>query len=283
MILWDRHKDFSSSFLAEHHNYVLQDVFHHIKAFLLYPLNCSCGSLCQCEASRAKIVLSLNADLYNQAEERQENRDSLYAMRALLKIPDDNFFRKHYGKAYPLWLIQEEFQKKEAYHFRVVERLVWALLRLARTYEVSIIGQPRASIKEAVDLILRKTPLKTKARKREKEHYLCGEKAYGMQLNAHKSVCHFIVAFKFLEGNDPYFSLANSEATLQQIQSFLSLSHWIRKKLLSFETPNIKEKSLFSEEGLLPLPAWVNSDDVHIPLEPFAVKLEEINDSEKII
>jgi len=164
MTLWNQHKGFSIEFLAEHHDYVLYDVFHHIKAFLLYPLNCSCDGLCQCEALRAKVVLSLNVNLYNQAQERQENPDLLSAMRFFFKIPDDGFFRKHYGDAYPIWLIQKEFQEKEASnHFRIVDRLVWTLLRLAKTYELSEYGEPRASIKEAVQVVLGKTPLKTES------------------------------------------------------------------------------------------------------------------------
>ena len=49
-------------------DFVLYDVFHNIKAHLLYPLNCGCGEDCLCEATRAKIVLSLNVDLYNKPE-----------------------------------------------------------------------------------------------------------------------------------------------------------------------------------------------------------------------
>jgi hypothetical protein len=275
MTLWNQHTGFSIEFLAEHHDYVLYDVFHHIKALLLYPLNCSCDGLCQCEALRAKVVLSLNVDLYNQAQERQENPDLLSAMRFFFKIPDDGFFRKHYGEAYPIWLIQREFQEKEASnYFRIVDRLVWTLLRLAKTYELSLFEEPRASIKEAVGVILGKTPLKTKARKQEKVPYLCGEKAYGAQLKTYKSVCHFIAAFKFMEENDPSFSLDCPE----KIRSFLSLSHWVRKKLLSFHTPNIKQKSSFSEEVLLSLPTWINSDDLQISLDPFEDKLQELNE-----
>jgi len=93
-------------------------------------------------------------------------------------------------------------------------------------------------------------------------------------LNTYKSVCHFIGAFKFMEENNPSFSLTCPE----KIQSFLSLSHWVRKKLLSFRTPNIKQKSSFSQEALLSLPVWINSDDLQISIDPFEDKLQELNE-----
>lgn len=193
-------------------------------------------------------------------------------MKLLFKIPDDSYFKINYAQNYPIWLIQEKFQT-EYTRRNFVERLIWGLLRLGKTYELSILKEPRASINEAVSLILGGMPLKTTAKKLEKEEYLCGEKAYSAQLSAYKSVCHFITAFKFMEENSPSFSLAEPE----QIQKFLSLSHWFRKKLLILQTPNVKEKSLFSEEILLSLPSWVNSDDVHIAIDPLEDKLLKIN------
>src|SRR5579863_2407021 len=99
MMIWDKHKDFSPEFLAKHHDYILYDVFHHIKAFLLYPLNCSCEGHCRCATLREKIILSLNVDLYNQAQERQDHPDHLYAMKLLFNLPDESYFRRHYGEA----------------------------------------------------------------------------------------------------------------------------------------------------------------------------------------
>jgi hypothetical protein len=230
MILWDRHKEFTSDFLTQHHDYVLFDLFHQVKAALLYPLNCSCQSGCECGKLREKIVLSLNVDAYNQAEARQEHPDRLYAIKMLFKIPDDTFFRKHCGEIYPMWLVQETLQKKEANnHFKIVERLVGVLLRLAQTYEISIFREPRASIKEAVELILGKTPLKVKARKQEQEPYLCGEKGYSAQLNTYKTVCHFVAAFQLMGKGTSCFSLTCPD----KIREFLTLSHWFRKKLLA--------------------------------------------------
>jgi hypothetical protein len=42
MTLWKEHRGFTPEFLTEHHDLVLYDVLHHIKAVLLYPPNCSC-------------------------------------------------------------------------------------------------------------------------------------------------------------------------------------------------------------------------------------------------
>jgi hypothetical protein len=272
--LWDKYKDFPPEFLAKYHEYVLYDVFHHIKAFVLYPLNCGCKDDCACEGLRAKIVLSLNVDLYLRMQEHREDCDPCYAIRHLLKIPSDSFLSKHYAQSYPVWLIQAELQKKEAdNHFKIVGRLVWTLLRLAQTYELSIFKEPRASINEAVELILGKTPLKTKSNVFEKEAYLCGEKAYSAHLNTYKSVCHFMAASQLIGKGNPCFSLTQPD----QIQEFLRISHWMREKLLSLETPNIRGKSLFQEATLLPLPSWINSDGLHIPVDPLEGKLQEIN------
>jgi hypothetical protein len=62
----------------------------------------------------------------------------------------------------------------------------------------------------------------------------------------------------------------------EQITEFLSLSHWIRKKLLAIETPNVKGKVLIAEDALVSLPSWVNSDGIDIPLDVFEHKLQEI-------
>ena len=270
MALWNTYQEFSPSFLAQHHDYVLYDTFHHIQAFLLYPLNCGCKDNCICEGSRAKVVLSLNVDLYNKTLEKRENPELLHTMKLLLEIPDDSFFREHYAETYPLWLINDKLHQKETdNHFRIVARLVWTLLRIAATNEASIYREPRASLNEAIEMILGKTPLKTKAKALKKEPYLCGEKGYSAHFNAYKSVCHFMASYQFLK-EEKLFSFDKPS----QIQEFLSLSHWIREKLLSLQTPNIKAKSLFSEEVLCPLPPWVESDKVGIALQPYEDKLE---------
>lgn len=77
-----------------------------------------------------------------------------------------------------------------------------------------------------------------------------------------------------MEENNPYFSLTDP----QKIQQFFNLSRGIQQKLLSVETPNVKEKSLFSNESFLPLPSTVYSDHIPIPIIPFRHKLKEITD-----
>lgn len=197
MNLWDKYQEFPPDFLSRYRDFVLYDVFHHIKAILLYPLNCGCSKDCACEATRAKIVLSLSVNLYNKARTRGENPDLLYAMKYFFKIPDDGFFREHYGECYPLWLIDEKFSEKSALnHFQIVGRLVWTLLRLARTYELSFYREHRASLTEAVSIILGKAPLKGKKAKQGKTAYLCGEKGYTAHFNTYKPVCHLIAAFQ---------------------------------------------------------------------------------------
>jgi len=275
MDLWDKYQEFPPDFLSRYRDFALYDVFHHIKAILLYPLNCGCSKDCACEVTRAKIVLSLNVDIYNKARARQENPDRLHAMKYFFRIPDDGFFRKHYGECYPLWLIDEKFCEKSALnHFQIVGRLVWTLLRLARTYELSFYGEHRASLTEAVSIILGNAPLKGKKAKQEKAIYLCGEKGYTAHFNTYKPVCHLIAAFQHMEENNPCFSLADP----QKIQELFNFSQGIRHKLLLVETPNVKEKSLFSEESFLSLPSWVYSDDILIPVKPFQNKLDDLTD-----
>jgi hypothetical protein len=119
------------------------------------------------------------------------------------------------------------------------------------------------------------TPLKAKSNKAANEPPLCGEKAYSIQLNAYKSICHFVAAYKYLEGNDPSFSLTQAE----YIEKFLSLSHWIRAKLLILETPNVKERFMFPEKSLISLPEWISSDGIHLLIEPFGDKLQNLRSS----
>lgn len=279
MTSWHKYQDFSS-FLEKHHDLVLYDVLHHIKAFILFPLNCSCKPSCFCDEQREKVVLTLNTDLYNQALQNKEDPELLYAMKVLWRIPDDRYFRERQGKAYPLWLIEQELERREdKYHFKMVSRIVWALLRLGKTYEVSIFGERQASMKEAIEKILGPIPLKSKVMRLKPNDYLGGEKAHEARFNEYKSVCHFIAAFEHIKKEKKF---QDQEASLflletpEHIEEFLSLSHWFRKELLSLETRNVKEKLFFSDNDLLPLPSWVNSDKVSLQIEPYQEKLKEI-------
>jgi hypothetical protein len=84
---------------------------HHIKAFLLYPLNCDCEGGYHCESIRDKIVLSLNMELLTQAQARQDHPDQITAMKMIFKIPDESYFKVNYAHSYPV-LIDERFNRK---------------------------------------------------------------------------------------------------------------------------------------------------------------------------
>ena len=125
MITWNHHKEFSTDFLAEHHHLMLYDVLHHIKAFLLFPLNCFCEDSCQCTEWREKITLALNTHHYNKAYKENEKSERARAMRNLWNIPGNQFFREQYVGAYPIWVIEKELRRrKETFWF--IDQLVWA-------------------------------------------------------------------------------------------------------------------------------------------------------------
>ena len=124
--------------------------------------------------------------------------------------------------------------------------------------------------------------------KLKKNDYFGGEKAYASRFNEYKSVCHFIAAFTHMEqkvsqGRPSFFTLKAP----QQIEQFLSLSHWFRKKLLGLETPNVKEKLFFSDQTLIPLPDWIMSDKVNISIEPYQDIIErieaQVNDPKNLV
>jgi hypothetical protein len=273
-MIWKNYKEFSEPFLSQHYDLILYDTFHHIVPLLLYPLNCSCKDVCACEDMRAKITLSLNTHLYLQAHESKKDPDKLDAMKLILRIPDEKFFKTNFVNSYPIWLIRERFLREETQkNFIIVYQLIWTLIRLAKTYETSLYGSNRGSIKEAITLLLGDMPLKAKANKARKG-ILYGEKAYSAQFNIFKPVCHFIVALKFLDLMDSHLSLINPNT----IETFLSIAHWVREKLLTLETPNVKGKSLFQEKTLLSLPSWVTSHDIKIHIDHFEQKLHQINE-----
>ena len=273
MIEWKSYSDFSPTFLQKFHDVVLQDTFHKIQTFILFPLNCRCKGHCLCEDQRNQITLSLNVDFLNQAEASGKSPAFCSAIKSLMEVPNEIYFRAHWNEAYPLWLIQKEFEKREeGNHFKIIDRLVWTLLRLGQTYKESPLSERQASLTEAIELIVGDTPLKTE----QSKDYICGERAYGKYLKHYKSVCHFIAAFEVLRqegqcGNHP-FSLNNS----LQIERFLQLSDWFRGQLLSLKTLNIKNKSLFSEDFLLPLPRWVNAKGSELSIDPLVERVRDI-------
>jgi hypothetical protein len=275
-MIWEAPKEFSKTFLRQHHDHVLVNTFHRIKAYILYPLGCGCIKACRCEERRQQVILSLNVAYYNHLEDRCDDLFHLSALRHFLRIPEDRFFRRQQEQVYPLWLIKEKFQEQEAIlRVRIIDRLVWTLLRLAATYKAFPFAEPRASVHEAVEIILGKNPLKSILRKADGQDYLCGEKGYSAQFTLYKPVCHFIAAFRLgkpFSPNSPCLTVMEPE----DISIFLKHSHWLRCQLLCLETPNIKEKRLFTEDTLLPLPSWVDSHDIHIPIDPFPDKLQAI-------
>ncbi len=278
MTLWNEHRALSEDFLTQHHDLVLYDVFHRVVAFLLYPPRCSCESyLCQCDSIRARITLSLNLDFYNKLQERNEDSEFLIAARLLLKIPEVSYFQKHYTNAYPSWLIDKDLSREEK-NFNHVNQLAWTLLRLFKTHQLSIFRESKTSINESLEVIFGKTPVKTKRKKGSKKEDLGGEHAHKKQFKRYKAVSHFIVALYFMKiENKQEDTLLFFQNQPDRISQFLSLAHWFREKFLLLQTPNTKKKDVFLEEEILPLPSWVNSQGIDIPIEPFEEKLEEIN------
>jgi hypothetical protein len=190
-------------------------------------------------------------------------------MRHLLRIPEDSFLNRHCTQLYPLWLIEENFQKQDQ-NFKIVDRLVWTLLRLVESYAACGFGDPCTSLKEALDVVLGKLPLQSK----QKADYLCGEKEYRKQFNAYMPVCHFIAAYEFIKRENDQIAVFPAPSDL--VEKFFNVSHCLQTRLLPIKTPNVKEGSLFSKKALLPLPEYLKGGEIEIPIEPFNEKLQEI-------
>ena len=262
---WNQYKDFSSEFLKTHRDLILWETYYYLQAFLLFPPDCEFDVL------RERIVLALKTGFYNQALQKNADEVKLRAIRFLWKIPEDRVYRETYSDTYPIWLIERTFTERAVEsHFQIVSRVVWTLLRLAQTYESVPPRVFQASLKEAVEIILGKNPLKRKSS--HKTDYLGGEKAYFTCFNRYKPVCHIVTAFEFTK--EKYrTSVLTAPA---QIEYFLKLAKKLRRELLYIQTPNVKMKSLFPSEILLTLPDWINEDNTSISLEPYAEKLAEI-------
>lgn len=258
-MIWKQHKEFSPEFLAEHHEFVVYDVYHHIKALLLFPLNCSCRKNCRCAKWREKIILALNTRLYNKALKTYETSERRRAMKALWGIPDSHSFRGPCPDAYPIWLVEKELKaREEADHFKIIDQLAWTLLRVGKTSEAYIRG-PEASVNEAFTL-LKKAPQNTKLADLKQDERRCGKKEYEKQFKYYKSVCHFIAAFEMWKKEEPKlesYLKGSLYLPLQLVERFLSLAHWFRKQLLSLKRPNVKENIFLREEDVCPLPSWV--------------------------
>ena len=148
-IVWDRYKQFSPEFLTKYYDFVLCDIFHHIKALFLFPPNCSCKRPCRCLQMREKIALTLNVRQYTDAQ-RLEPSHRLKAMKSICYIPEDHVFRELHADAYPLWAIKKEWKAREKKgHFVAIDRLVWTFLRLGQTSKACF-SAPGASLNAAV-------------------------------------------------------------------------------------------------------------------------------------
>ena len=93
------------------------------------------------------------------------------------------------------------------------------------------------------------------------------------RFHTYKSVCHFIVAYRLLEEEQGYEPWADESFSLQDpehIKRFLIIAYALRGEFLSLRTNNAKEKFLFPEEILVPLPSWINDESIEAlstPLE----------------
>lgn len=265
-------------FFETHRDLFLYDAFHQLKAFLLFPPTaCSCKDKCKCDALRTAVALALNTDAYNNARKSREDLNLLCAMRFLWKIPDAHYYQEEIRELYPPQFIEQAFTRREEQkHFQMVYRLVWALLRLGKTYEASYYKIPQASLKDALEILLGETPLKRKDTRGK--DYLGGEKAHLAQFHYYKPVCHFIAAIELFKKQYPGKNPLLAFYEPFHIEAILKTAYWIRKELLRLHTVNIKGRTLFAEEVPLSLPAWLEDDNAGISLEPFEDKLQEIKD-----
>ncbi|OJW52789.1 MAG: hypothetical protein BGO67_10420 [Alphaproteobacteria bacterium 41-28] len=276
MYSWKSYDIFSSMFLAEYHDTVLYDVLHQIVAFLLFPINCSCKTLCQCDDFRERVILTLNVTLYINDEKAKKSPAFLNNIRFLLRIPEPKHFRENFHKAYPLWLIKEDFRIRDKdNYFKGIESFVWKLLRSDNTDETLPFRKSSAIAKEEKnETVLLRRPLKTNVIKFQKKDDSTSGKISEKRFDTYKSICHFIAAYEFMKrekGQEWQFSLNQPD----QVQRFLDIAYWFRKSLLSLKTGGDKENILFSEEDLVPLPAWVQDNEIDIPIEPFDNKVHE--------
>ena len=278
MITWNPYKEFSSEFLSQHHDLVLYGIFHHIKAFLLFPPNCSCDDSCRCSEWREKTILALNTNQYTKSHQTAEEPDRLYAMKALWRIPEDHLFRELYAEAYPIWVIEKELKDREKNnHFKIIDQLVWTFLRLGETAKFYS-GIPKVSLNEAMKIILGETPINTKVIALKKAEHFCGEKEYASNFKKYKFVCHFIAALETCKKEVPDWERVFTclYPPLEHIERFLSIAHWFREKLLSLERRNVKDKIFLSEGNICPLPAWIQSDNIDFSIELSEEKFQKV-------
>jgi len=263
-MIWKQYEGLPAEFLTEHRELVLYDMFHQIKAWILFPPNCSCQDSCKCSEWRERIILALNTNLYNEYL-RIECSISPWAIKALWRIPEDHLFRGLHADAYPVWLIDKELEDREQdNHFTMIKQLVWIYLHLGGVTHSSSEAL-KVSQNKAMKLIFGETPLNSRTSKIKKDEFICGgEKEYLSNFNKYKFVSHFIVA---LESWKPPLSewewvLSSHYPSAWEIEDILKKAHWFRKNLLSLKRHNVKGNVFLSEKDLCPLPSWIHSDDI---------------------
>lgn len=189
-----------------------------------------------------------------------------------MQIPPDSYFRENWNQAYPLWLLEKEWSEKEVKkHFRIIERLVWSLLRLGATYH-SCIGERRASLNEAIDVIVGNSPVKSQ----QNPDYLCGEKAYASHFKHYKSVCHFIATFEYIKSEDSQLQSLLQLTGTSCIERFLNLSTWFRRELLLLTTPNVKDNCFLKATELIELPEFLALKPTHLAIETIPEREEDL-------
>ena len=279
------YKDFSEDFLKRHHSLVLLMTMHKIRAFFLYPPQECCQSQCPCHVSRRHIVLSLNLNLYHQEKKKwlkkgkAINGSSLHEIAHLLGIPDENGLLEEWKEGIPLWLIEKDFNDQHRQQdFKRTGAMTWTLLRLKHTYARSWWREPRATISEALSILIGEAALKkeNKARWMTYAEHLGGEKAYTGAFRRFRSLCHLITA---------YFYIIEQKGTFlwddpKNINDFLNTSACLRTMILGIQTNNIRQQSLFLHHQLLSLPSWVQGDkglNSPIIIEPFEDRQQQID------
>ena len=165
-------------------------------------------------------------------------------MRLIFNIPEDDFFRRNYVNAYPLWLIQKELAQKNII-YKAAYRFLEALLYLGRTQ-----GSCFSSF-EALKLILGPSTLKMKA----KTDYLGGEKFYTAHFKTYRSLCAFVFAFMPPQKQEVDDPLARP---VDDIYKLFKLASSTRQLLLGLHTQNVKKKKMFFDQTLIKIPDWIH-------------------------
>ncbi|MBP6985365.1 MAG: hypothetical protein KBB83_02090 [Alphaproteobacteria bacterium] len=288
MIYRELYNRFSPEFLRQHHDVVIQDVFHHVQAYLLFSTECRCKENCRCEHFQQKAILSMSMAYYHKAQKEQASTEKLEAIKIIFNLPDTAYFADTYEDGYPLWLIQDELEERiKDNSIKIVDRLGWTMLKMSKAYYEKW-RERRASLTEALRLILGEKPLKSGDKEKI---YLAGAKNLSKTFGQYKSASHFIMALQYMrrgesvlaeeEVNDENVSITID--TPAQIERFLSLSLWFRQELRLLIRPNVKIPELFQESELVSLPDWICYAGIDIHIKPHQIKLQELESGAEFV